>query len=145
MMPPNSQSGLVPMRFWRSNVRSLFTPASSNWCCRTGTNVGSKERLLLLLSPLLDALEKSSSYASVGLDFVLSNRTGIGCSGLDAGGGDMFAEGLMWGDGGSFGEGHLMAGQLVIQLRGCPLCAVLSLYCKMLEQDGLRQEGCHRT
>lgn len=90
MMPPNSQSGLVPMRFWRSNVRSLSTPVSSNWCCRTGTNVGSKERLLL--SPFLDAVEKSSSYASAGLDFVLSSRTGIGCSGLDAGGGDMIGE-----------------------------------------------------
>lgn len=89
-MPPNSQSGLVPMRFRRSKARSLSTPASSNWCCRTGTNVGSNEGLLL--SPLLDALEKSSSYASVGLDFVLSSRTGIGCSGLEAGGGDMIAE-----------------------------------------------------
>lgn len=86
MMPPNSQSGLVPMRFWRSRVRTLSTPPSSNWCCRTGTNVGSKEGLLL------DALEKSSSYASVGLDFVLSSRTGIGCSRLDVDGGDMFAE-----------------------------------------------------
>lgn len=91
IMPPNSQSGLVPMRFWRSRVRSLSIPASSNWCCKTGTNVGSKDRLLLL-SPLLDAFEKSSSYASVGLDFVLSSRTGIGCSGSDDGGGDMIVE-----------------------------------------------------
>lgn len=61
------------MRFRRSRSRSRFTPVSSNLCCRTGTKVGAKDGLLV------DCEEKRSSYASVGLDFVLRRRTGMGC------------------------------------------------------------------
>jgi hypothetical protein len=44
----------------------------------------------------------------------LSSRTGTGCSELDAGEGDMFAESLMGDDGGGYGGAHLMDGRLVL-------------------------------
>jgi hypothetical protein len=70
IMPPYFASLCFPILFSASNFLTVLNPSPKNLCSSTGTKIGSN------CVPFL-AAENFSSYPSLGMDFVFSNKIGM--------------------------------------------------------------------